>query len=110
MVDDGSADPGAEPLRRTSRPVRHATARGPAAARNAGLRAAAHAAVAFLDSDCVPRPGWLAVLPRTWPTPGSPLVAPRIVALPAEAGLGRGYEVASGRAGHGRRSPHRSPR
>ena len=63
--------------------LRHATARGPAAARNAGLRGRDDAVVAFLDSDCVPRPGWLdAAARRTSPIRGWPLVAPRIVALP----------------------------
>jgi len=36
--------------------------RGPAAARNAGWRAARHPWVAFLDDDVVPDPGWLAAL------------------------------------------------
>ncbi len=36
--------------------------RGPAAARNAGLRAASHDIVAFTDADCVVDPGWLAAL------------------------------------------------
>ncbi|GAB7046896.1 glycosyltransferase family 2 protein [Catenuloplanes indicus] len=35
---------------------------GPAAARNAGWRAASHEWVAFLDDDVVPEPGWLAAL------------------------------------------------
>jgi GT2 family glycosyltransferase len=34
--------------------------RGPAAARNAGWRAARGTIVAFTDDDCVPAPGWLA--------------------------------------------------
>lgn len=33
--------------------------RGPAAARNAGWRAASADVIAFIDDDCVPRPGWL---------------------------------------------------
>jgi GT2 family glycosyltransferase len=35
------------------------TARGPAATRNAGWRAARAGIVAFVDDDCVPEPGWL---------------------------------------------------
>lgn len=34
-------------------------AHGPAAARNAGWRAATSAQIAFTDDDCLPRPGWL---------------------------------------------------
>jgi GT2 family glycosyltransferase len=33
---------------------------GPAAARNAGWRAARGAVIAFTDDDCIPQPGWLA--------------------------------------------------
>src|SRR5262245_29994579 len=39
--------------------VRPSGARGPAAARNAGWRAARGAVVAFTDDDCVPSPRWL---------------------------------------------------
>ena len=39
-------------------PVRHA--HGPAAARNAGWRAASGEAIAFTDDDCLPTSGWLA--------------------------------------------------
>jgi GT2 family glycosyltransferase len=46
--------------RRAVRYVPVAGAHGPAAARNAGWRAARGAAVAFTDDDCVPDPGWLA--------------------------------------------------
>ena len=38
---------------------RHARARGPAAARNTGWRAAAAPLVAFTDDDCVASPAWL---------------------------------------------------
>jgi len=37
-------------------------ARGPAAARNAGWRAARSPLVAFVDDDCLPAPGWAAAL------------------------------------------------
>jgi mycofactocin system glycosyltransferase len=79
VVDDGSAEPVVAP---GARVVRHATARGPAAARNAGLRLATTPLVAFLDSDCVPRPGWLERLCPHLADPRLAVVAPRIVALP----------------------------
>jgi mycofactocin system glycosyltransferase len=85
VVDDGSADPAAVArlaAGSAARVVRHGSARGPAAARNAGLASAATDAVAFLDSDCVPRPGWLEVLRPHLADPRLAVVAPRIVALP----------------------------
>jgi mycofactocin system glycosyltransferase len=82
VVDDGSDDPdavakvaaeaGAGVLRR---PVNG----GPAAARNTGLAAVDTPLVAFLDSDCVPRPGWLEPLLRHFADPVVGAVAPRIV-------------------------------
>ncbi len=43
----------------TLRCVATAGGRGPAAARNAGWRAAGGEVIAFTDDDCVPEPGWL---------------------------------------------------
>ncbi len=83
VVDDCSADSaavaaaaaaaGAHYLRRNCRG-------GPAAARNTGLAAASTPLVAFLDSDCVPRPGWLDPLLPHFCDPGVGAVAPRITA------------------------------
>ena len=64
VVDDGSTDGTTRLLseRRFSVPARvlFQTNRGPAAARNAGVRAASGRLVAFLGDDTVPRTGWLA--------------------------------------------------
>ncbi|WP_448626419.1 mycofactocin biosynthesis glycosyltransferase MftF [Geodermatophilus sp. URMC 64] len=87
VVDDGSADPGAVAAVAAACAadvLRQAPARGPAAARNAGLREAATATVAFVDSDCVPRRGWLDALAPHLADPRLALVAPRIVGLPPE--------------------------
>nr|WP_239520803.1 mycofactocin biosynthesis glycosyltransferase MftF [Blastococcus saxobsidens] len=86
VVDDGSAEPVASAG--AARVVRHPVPRGPAAARNSGLAAATTAFVAFLDSDCVPRPGWLDALLPHLADPSLAAVAPRIVPLP---GARRGW-------------------
>ncbi|MFB3908364.1 MAG: glycosyltransferase family 2 protein [Candidatus Eisenbacteria bacterium] len=66
VVDDGRCDASLQVVADRSRRSRLAlrylrlvSHRGPAAARNAGWRAAAAAIVAFTDDDCVPSPGWL---------------------------------------------------
>ncbi|KQS58514.1 glycosyl transferase family 2 [Geodermatophilus sp. Leaf369] len=98
VVDDGSADPGAVArvcAAHRADVVRHEVARGPSAARNAGLRTAGTTAVAFLDSDCVPRPGWLGVLAAHLADPRLAVVAPRITALAGDgSGWVGGYEDA----------------
>jgi mycofactocin system glycosyltransferase len=84
VVDDGSAEPSAvAEVAAGARLLRHEQARGPAAARNAGLRVAGTDLVAFLDSDCVPVAGWLERLAGHLVDPRVGLVAPRITALPA---------------------------
>ncbi len=96
VVDDGSADPAALAAAAAGAEVlRHPRSRGPAAARDTGLRAATTAAVAFLDSDCVPLPGWLDVLLPHLADPRLAVVAPRVVALPpARPGWVTPYETA----------------
>ncbi|SOD95053.1 mycofactocin biosynthesis glycosyltransferase MftF [Blastococcus haudaquaticus] len=91
VVDDGSAEPVTAPGVRV---VRHQVPEGPAAARNAGMRAAGTPLVAFLDSDCVPRTGWLERLRPHLDDPRLAVVAPRIVALGRGRGWFAGYEAA----------------
>jgi mycofactocin system glycosyltransferase len=84
VVDDGSADPAAvAAVAGGARLLRHEVPRGPAAARNAGLAVVDTELVAFLDSDCVPTPGWLARLTGHLADPRVALVAPRITAFGA---------------------------
>lgn len=98
IVDDGSATPvspeqfaGAQCQIEI---LRHDTGRGPAAARNTGLARARTEFVAFLDSDVLPRRGWLEAVLGHFCDPEVALVAPRIVALhPGDTAIGR-YEAA----------------
>ncbi|WP_227997146.1 mycofactocin biosynthesis glycosyltransferase MftF [Nocardia australiensis] len=96
VVDDGSDQPVRIPDNRGARcrvtVLRHDRKQGPAAARNAGLRAATTDFVAFLDSDVVPRSGWLEVMLGHFSDPEVALVAPRIVALDAESNALARYE------------------
>ncbi|MEU0504406.1 mycofactocin biosynthesis glycosyltransferase MftF [Nocardia sp. NPDC005998] len=96
VVDDGSDQPVQIPRNRGTRcrvtVLRHDRRQGPAAARNAGLRAATTDFVAFLDSDVVPRSGWLEVMLGHFSDPEVALVAPRIVTLDPESNALARYE------------------
>lgn len=96
VVDDGSDEPVRVDEQHTNRcrvtVLRHERSRGPAAARNTGLRAATTQFVAFLDSDVVPRSGWLEVMLGHFSDPQVALVAPRIVALDPESNTLARYE------------------
>jgi mycofactocin system glycosyltransferase len=101
VVDDGSTDAAATAAvaaRAGARLIRHAQPRGPAGARNTGLRAICTPFVAFLDSDVVPRPGWLERLLAHFADPAVGIVAPRIAALETSGGERSGvlarYEAA----------------
>lgn len=62
VVDDGSTDGTAALAERRGVRVLRQAHRGPAAARNAGIRQAAGEIVLFTDADCEPEPGWLAAM------------------------------------------------
>jgi glycosyltransferase involved in cell wall biosynthesis len=64
IVDDGSRTP----ISISSDHARLIRTRpqGPAAARNTGWRAARGTWIAFLDSDCIPDPGWPATFSECW--------------------------------------------
>lgn len=85
VVDDGSAVP-IQPSDMAGvhcdvQLIRHDRSKGPAAARNAGAAACRTDFVAFLDSDVLPRRGWLEALLGHFCDPAVALVAPRIVGL-----------------------------
>lgn len=85
VVDDGSRDAaaiGRAAAAAGAEVIRHAQARGPAAARNSGLDRSETPLVAFVDSDCVPEAGWLERLAAHFADPSLAAVAPRIVAAP----------------------------
>ncbi len=97
VVDDGSALPvGTDDFDGTYSNVtvlRHDRSKGPAAARNTGLAACETDFVAFLDSDVVPRRGWLEALLGHFCDPTVALVAPRIVGLREPENLVARYEA-----------------
>jgi mycofactocin system glycosyltransferase len=85
VVDDASADAGTTKEiaeRHGARFVALADNRGPAGARNAGLAAVHSPLVAFVDSDCVPAPGWLEPLLGHFEDSVVGAVAPRVVPAP----------------------------
>jgi mycofactocin system glycosyltransferase len=95
VVDDESVDPrpvAAAAAAAGARYLRRGTNGGPGAARNTGLAAAATPLVAFIDSDCVPRPGWLGPLLPHFSDPAVGAVAPRIVAHEQGSGWLARYE------------------
>ena len=97
VVDDGSSSP-IEPedfvgAHCDIEVLRHAHSKGPAAARNTGLAACTTDFVAFLDSDVVPRRGWLEALLGHFCDPTVALVAPRIVGLAQTENLVARYEA-----------------
>ena len=97
VVDDGSAIPVQQADLATMhcdvRVLRHPRSKGPAAARNTGLAECTTDFVGFLDSDVVPRRGWLEALLGHFCDPAVALVAPRIVGLRQPDNLVARYEA-----------------
>ena len=89
VVDDGSADPAALAAvcaARGARLIRRDVNGGPGPARNTALAQARTELIAFLDSDCVPPPGWIAGLAGHLADPLVAAVAPRIMPRPGMPG------------------------
>ena len=98
VVDDGSEDPGAVADVAASYGaalVRRQVNGGPGAARNTGLLSVATDLVAFLDSDCVPGPGWIERLAAHLADPAVAAAAPRMVAVPAGPSWAGRYTTAT---------------
>jgi lipopolysaccharide/colanic/teichoic acid biosynthesis glycosyltransferase/glycosyltransferase involved in cell wall biosynthesis len=72
VVDDGSTDATARLAAEAGARVLQQPRGRPAAARNAGIRAAAGSIICFTDADCAPAPDWLARLT-------APLADPAVV-------------------------------
>ncbi len=92
VVDAGSREPQAIAAvvdRHGARLVVRETCGGPAAARNAALPEVETELIAFLDSDCVAEPGWLAGLVGHFEDPEVGAVAPRVRSLSAGKPLAR---------------------
>ncbi|TVT20241.1 mycofactocin system glycosyltransferase [Amycolatopsis acidiphila] len=81
VIDDGSRRPV------SGAAERHPVARGPAAARNTGLRHVSTELTAFLDADTEPQPGWLDALLPHFEDPSTVAVAPRIHSVPGRSAL-----------------------
>lgn len=96
VVDDASASPRVAEVARAhgAAVLRHEVNRGPAAARNTGLRESSSPIVAFIDADCVATEGWLDTLTPHFDDTRVAAVAPRITARTGRPGLLARYESA----------------
>lgn len=97
VVDDASRIPVREAVTHRRLPfdvrvVRCVESGGPGKARNSGLEHVATGLVAFIDSDCVPTPGWLEPLLDQLVDDRVAVVAPRVV---ARSGVGTNRCIAA---------------
>ncbi|WP_410633134.1 mycofactocin biosynthesis glycosyltransferase MftF [Amycolatopsis sp. cmx-4-83] len=98
VVDDGSEDPAAiagVAAAHGAELVRRDVNGGPGAARNTALDHVPTELVAFVDSDCVPAPGWVEPLAAHFADPLVAAVAPRVCPLAADTAAGRYTRAAS---------------
>jgi mycofactocin system glycosyltransferase len=98
VVDDGSADPSAVAAVAAGHGatlIRRPSSGGPGAARNTGLGRVTSELVAFLDSDCLPAPGWIERLAAHFADPAVAVAAPRMTAVPGGPGWASRYTSAS---------------
>jgi mycofactocin system glycosyltransferase len=111
VVDDGSRDPGAVAAVAAAHGatlVRRPACGGPSAARNTGLEHVTSELVGFVDSDCVPGPGWVDRLAGHFADPMVAAVAPRVTALATDTVAGR-YTRAAGALDMGTRPARVAP-
>ncbi|SEP44425.1 mycofactocin biosynthesis glycosyltransferase MftF [Amycolatopsis saalfeldensis] len=97
VVDDGSLDPAAIAAAAASygaKLVRRDVNGGPGVARNTALEHVSTELVAFVDSDCVPGPGWADQLAAHFADPLLAAIAPRVPALAPDTAAGRYTRVA----------------
>ena len=98
VVDDASLNPGAVRAVATqhgAQLLRQDVNTGPGGARNAGVAATSSGLVAFVDSDCVVPPDWLAGLLGHFEDPAVAAVAPRVLSRQGHTLLAR-YAAARG--------------
>lgn len=96
VVDDASQDHTAAVVRRfNTRFIIQPHNQGQSAARNAGVRVARGEIIAFLDSDCIARPGWLRELVPFFQDPRVALVGGQVDVYYRQKRLDRYEEVCS---------------
>lgn len=95
VVDNGSQDDTVEIARACGARVLHEAKRGPAAARNCGLRSAAGQIIAHVDADTVPSRRWLAEIYAPFASSSETVAAGNTLCYPPRTGAER-YAQAAG--------------
>lgn len=89
VADNASTDATAQIALDYGAKVVHESTRGPAAARNCGLRAASGEIVAHLDADTVPSRRWLCELVKAFEDPAAVIAAGRTICYPPKTAAER---------------------